>query len=129
MKIFFNLKPPNGSYGGGAFFVKDLMEYFIEKKYKITFKLENDIDYIIMIDPRKGKLKKYGLDEIVNYKQNVNKNVKIIYPVNECDSKRLKSINIEPKILKAITQIDIPIFISHWLYDYYHSKYNLNSKK
>ena len=96
MKIFFNLNHQMVVMEE-VLFCQRFDGIFYRKKYKITFKLENDIDYIIMIDPRKGKLKKYGLDEIVNYKQNVNKNVKIIYPVNECDSKRLKSINIEPK--------------------------------
>ena len=37
-----------------------------------------------MIDPRKGNYKKFGINELINYKKNVNNNVTIIYPVNEC---------------------------------------------
>ena len=129
MKVFFNLKPPNGSYGGGSFFVKDLEEFFITKNIKITYELENDIDFIIMIDPRKGKCKINGINEILNYKKNINNNVKIIYPVNECDIKREKSINIEPKIIYAIKNVDIPLFISNWLFNYYNTKYFKNNLK
>ena len=82
-----------------------------------------------MIDPRKGPYKKYGLQDILNYKKNINNNVKIIYPVNECDIKRQKSINIEPKIINAISKVDIPVFISNWLYDYYINKYKIKLPK
>jgi len=129
MKIFFNLKPPDGSYGGGAFFVKDLAEYFSLNNWIITYNLDKDIDIIIMIDPRKGNYKKFGINELINYKKNINKNVNILYPVNECDIKRYNSINIEPKILYAINNVDIPVFISNWLYDYYNEKYELKIEK
>ena len=41
--IFFSLQPPSGSYGGGAFFVKDLANYFTNKGYEITFELKPNI--------------------------------------------------------------------------------------
>ena len=42
-----------------------------------------------MIDPRKDLNidKKYDIDTLLNYKRR-NREVKIIYPVNECDIKR-----------------------------------------
>ena len=126
MKVFFNLKPPNGSYGGGAFFVKNLSEFLITKNINITYKLnDNDIDIIIIIDPRKGKCKKYSINDIINYK-NKNPNVKIIHRINECDIKREKSINIEPKILSTMEKADHIIFVSNWLKEYYFNKYKLN---
>ena len=125
MKIFFNLKPPNGSYGGGAFFVKNLSEYLINNN-NITYKLnDNDIDIIIIIDPRKGKHKRYDMDEIMKYK-NINPKVKIIHRINECDIKREKSINIEPKILAVMKNADHIVFVSTWLKEYYFNKYKLN---
>jgi len=123
MKIFFNLKPPSGSYGGGSFFVKDLAEYLCGKGYIITYKLDKDIDIIMMIDPRKGRLKTYGVHELLSYKKDVNPTVKIIYPVNECDKKRARPKNIEKIILYSIKNVDCVVYISNWLRDYYHAKY------
>ena len=121
-KIFFSLNPPNTSYGGGAFFVTDL-KIELEKTFEITFKLEPNIDLIFIIDPRKGKFKKYSIDNFIEYKKN-NKNTKLLYVVNECDIKREKSINIEPIITKTIKNCDSVVFISEWLKNYFYKKYN-----
>ena len=61
MLVFFNLKPPceKISYGGGLFFVENLIDYLKSKKISVTFDLENDIDVIFIIDPRKGKFREY----------------------------------------------------------------------
>lgn len=122
----FNLKPPDGSYGGGAFFVKNMSNYLINKGYKIVYSLEKNIDLIFMIDPRKGDLKINDLDDILEYRKN-NINCKLIYRVNECDIKREKSINIEPLLVRAIKEADYVVFVSQWLMNYYINKYDFNS--
>ena len=130
MKIFFSLKPPKGSYGGGAFFVNNLVSYLKQQNINVTYNLENDINIIIIIDPRKGKNKKYSCEDIYNYKKK-NPNTLLIHRVNECDIKREKSIKIEPKILSVMKNVDYIIFVSNWLKNYYISKYKLelpNSK-
>lgn len=124
----FNLRPPEGSYGGGAFFVKNMVNFLYHKGHDIVYELEPDIDLIFMIDPRKGDLKVNGLDEILDYRKK-NPNCKIIYRVNECDIKREKSINLEPLLVKAITEADYVIFVSKWLMYYYIDKYEFNDEK
>ena len=57
VKIFFTFKPSKSNYGGGAFFVENLIKYLKNLNYKITYNLENDIDIIFITDPRKGKNK------------------------------------------------------------------------
>ena len=47
----FLLKPPDGSYGGGAF-VKNLSKFLIENGYQITYTL-SDIDIIFIIDRKR----------------------------------------------------------------------------
>lgn len=122
-KIFFSLRPPEGSYGGGAFFVKNMSKYLIEKNYQITYELEPGIDLIFMIDPRQGNYKKYGLREMLGYKKQ-NPKVKILYRVNECDIKRQHSIGLEGLIVTAISQMDYVVFVSAWLEQYYLKKYH-----
>ncbi len=127
MKILFTLKPPEGSGGGGCFFVKNLVNYFKKKKIEIVYTLQKNIDLIFIIDPRKNSTNNFHIDQIINYKKK-NPNTKIIHRVNECDIKRKKSINIEPLILKAMKNADHVVFVSDWLKNYYHTKYKLNLK-
>jgi hypothetical protein len=123
--IFFSLEPPSGSYGGGAFFVKNMVKYLQEKGYNITFQLQPNIDLLFIIDPRKDRYNHYSIDQIIQYKQYF-PNVKIIHRVNECDIKREVSINLEPLLLKTMQIADHVVFISKWLKDYFINKYNLN---
>ena len=66
--IFFSLEPPSGSYGGGAFFVKNMIKYLQKNGFNITFRLIPDIDLIFVIDPRKDRYNHYSIEEIMQYK-------------------------------------------------------------
>lgn len=127
IKIFFSLKPPGGSYGGGAIFVKNLTELLENKNYNITYNLEPDINIIFIIDPRKSNYNRYSIYEILSYKK-LNPHVKLIHRVNECDIKRETSLNIEPLLIETIKNADHVIFVSKWLKDYFINKYNLQIK-
>lgn len=126
-KIMFNLRPPQGSFGGGSFFVKNMVKYLENKNFKVVYSLEPNIDLIFMVDPRSGDYKAGGIDTIMNY-ISVYPNCKLLYAVNECDIKRKVSINIEPVIIKSIILANHNIFISQWLKDYYLNKYNNDEK-
>lgn len=121
-KIMFNLKPPSGSYGGGAFFVKNMSNFLKNKGYSVVYTLEPNIDLIFMIDPRKGENKINDINDVLNYKK-INPNCKIIYRVNECDIKREVSINIDPLLVNTIKQVDYVVYITEWLKNYFHSQY------
>ena len=121
-KIMFNLRPPEGSFGGGAFFVKNMVKFLEDKGYKIVYSLEPNIDLIFMIDPRKDEYKVNGLDDIMRYRKN-NQKCRVLYRVNECDIKREKSINIDPLIVKTIKSVDCVVYITKWLKKYFQDKY------
>ena len=123
--ILFTLKPLNESFGGGNFFVKNLSDYLKSKKYNIVYELQQNIDIIFIIDPRKNKSNNFKYQEIIEYKKN-NPKVKIIHRVNENDMKREKSINIEPLLIETMKIADLVVFVSKWMQDYYIKKYNLN---
>ena len=48
--------------------------------------------------------------------------------MNECGIKRDKSINIEPLLVNTMLVVDIVIFVSKWLQDYYINKYSIKLK-
>ena len=127
MKVFFSLRPPNHSFGGGAFFVKNIINYLKNKNIKTTFELEPNIDLLFIIDPRKSNpnYKKYSVLELIEYKKK-NPKTKIIYRVNECDIKREVSANIEPLLIETMKIADYVVFVSKWLQKYFIKKYKLN---
>lgn len=129
--IFINLKPnkESSSNGGGNYFVMNLDKYLSQNNFKVVYELQENIDLIFMIDPRKNTAfnKNYGLEDIMDYKSKHPK-VKIIYRVNENDIKREKSINIEPILVETMKSVDYVVFVSEWLKNYFIDKYKLSIK-
>ena len=127
--IFFTFEPKGGSFGGGAFFVTNMISYLKLRGHKITFTLTKGIDIIFITDPRKGKKdssKKYSIDDIIQYKKR-NPKVKILHRINECESKREKSIGIDQLLLKTMKFADRIVFITQWLQDYFVDKYQIST--
>lgn len=127
MKICFTYKPISGSYGGGNFFVQNMVKYLAQKDIQCVYKLEDDINIIFVIDPR-GSDRKISLNEVIKFK-NKHPNIKIIHRVNECDIKRQKSINIEKLLLEVFKIADYIVFVSEWLMNYYVNKYDILKDK
>jgi len=123
--VFFTLRPPVGSYGGGAFFVKNMSKFLTQNGFRVVYDLIPNIDILFIIDPRRDKYNRYSIDDIIKYKWK-NPNVKIIHRVNECDIKRKVHIGIENLILRAMITSDMVVFVSNWLKEYYITKYRFN---
>ena len=85
----------------------------------------NDIDLIMVIDPRLLRFNRYDTRAILEYKRQ-HTNVKIIHRVNECDIKRVNSINIEAKLLEVFQFADRIVFVSKWLMNYFIKKHMIN---
>jgi hypothetical protein len=127
MKIFINYKPKNVPYGGGNIFSINFINYLKSINNEVVYEFENDIDIFFIIDPFKGKFKKYGLGEIVEYKKNNNHKGKIVIRINDCDKTRpnvTKERSREIKILQHYKNINYFIFNSKFIQEYYMNKYN-----
>lgn len=116
-KILINRKIVIGPWGGGNNFVKSFHDALIDEGHHIVYDLShNDIDLIVMIDPRYDDLG-ISINEIFAYKQK-NPRVKILHRVNECDAR--KNTNDVDKLLMASNVIaDETVFISEWLQSYF----------
>jgi hypothetical protein len=69
LNLFINFQPENIAYGGGNVFSLNLINYLKAKDINVTYELNSNIDIFFIIDPHKGPYKKYGLDDVVNYKK------------------------------------------------------------
>lgn len=125
-KILINRQIVQGPWGGGNNFVKSLYEILISDDHTIVNSLDdNDIDLIVMIDPRYDEFG-ISINEIFAYKLR-NPKVKILHRINECDAR--KNTNDIDNLLLASNQIvDETVFISEWLKNYFTAKgFNKNS--
>ena len=119
----------DGPWGGGNLFAKNLWEFLEEKNFIVVNNLDDsDIDIILLTEPR---LESYSSSissiEAKLYKKFINKNVKIIHRINECDER--KNTNYVNKRISKINKVaDHTVFVSEWLMNIY-TKYGLNTKE
>jgi glycosyltransferase involved in cell wall biosynthesis len=117
MKISFGTEIITGPWGGGNLFLINLKKYLTSKRHQVVFGLDDkDIDIILFTDPRtgKGSTSLISSKDIKNYKRHINKNVKVVQRINECDErKNTKKIN--KLYLKSSEVADHVVFVSEWL--------------
>ena len=121
MKISIGSKIVEGPWGGGNLFVKNLSQYLIGNGHKVIYDLsEPDIDLILLTDPRSRKESSSSFNhiEINRYKEHVNRNVKVIQRINECDERK-DTENINEFYLEASNSADHVVFVSSWLENIY----------
>ena len=74
MKVYFSYKPITTSFGGGNQFVSNLTNYLQNKGWEIVYGLNHDnIDVIVIIDPRKKKKRNLTYPKYINIKENIHK--------------------------------------------------------
>ena len=125
-KILMNRKPINGPWGGGNLFVRAISENAKQYGCEIVYRIEKDIDAILMIDPRYDDLG-ISANEIKSYKIE-NPKVKVVHRVNECDARKATS-DMDAMLSSCSYFTDATVFVSRWIKDYFTSKNsNIRSK-
>ena len=134
--LFINFKPDNNQpYGGGNITTYYIEKYFENtyKNFKIIYNLKSNekISIYLVIDPFKdNKFKKYGLEDIIEHRNNNNKFGKIIVRVNDCDITRptiSPERSREKAIIKNIHEINHFIFNSNFIKNYYKKICNIKN--
>lgn len=112
------MKPVKGPWGGSNVFVWQFANALKQHGFQVRFDLEQNVDVILIIDPRVDLLSKaFGMQEIIAYKKK-NPDVKIIHRINECDQR--KNTNFMDDLLREANSFaDYTVFISEWLRDYF----------
>ena len=123
MKVAIGSQVFDGSWGGGNLFVKNLKNFLLENNTKVVHYLEDpDIDIILITEPRIESLTStISLFEARLYKSLVNKNVKLIHRINECDERKDTNY-VNKKMMKVSQYSDFTIFVSSWISDLYKKK-------
>lgn len=118
----------DGPWGGGNQFGKSLTKYLTEHGHLVIDHLnDNDIDIILLTDPRK-ELQSCAFNHIdINRYKKKNPNSIIIHRVNECDERK-GTFGVNKKIIEANKCADYTVFVSSWLAElFFH--HGIQSKK
>ena len=121
MKISIGSKVIDGPWGGGNLFVKNLTNYLEANGHTVIYDLaEKDIDLILLTDPRSRKESSSTFNhiDIAKYKKYINKSVKVVQRINECDERK-GTTNINKYYLEASNAVDKVVFVSSWLKNIY----------
>ncbi len=108
-----------GPWGGGNQFLSSFKTHLESKGAKVFFRLEDDLDVIILFNPRRESGTFHHKD-VKRYKKRFPK-ARVIHRINETD-KAKNTRFIDRLRLEANKVADAVIFISEWVRDYYISK-------
>jgi len=120
MKIAFNRAPRRSPWGGGAHFATTFADYLTARGHEVVHRLEDDIDVIVMLDPRQeeGGFDVYDID---SYKWNFPV-TQVIHRVNDTGKTRGGDV-LDNIIINANRMVaDATVFISKWVADYFVTK-------
>lgn len=118
MKICIGYKIVSGPWGGGNSFFSSLTKELTRAGHTVVTDLDsNDIDVIIITDPRYGRRNRsipFSYQTARRYARKVNTNCIIIHRINECDErKNTRHMNRELKKCNEVA--DHTVFVGSWL--------------
>jgi hypothetical protein len=123
LKICLNNPLKTTAWGGSAPFINNLTNFLTKKGHTVVFKLEKNIDLIIIISNMKYEYKS-KIVPFLKYKKK-NPNAKILHRINDCD-KRKNTREVDKIIFKINKKSDKTVFISEWLVEYFIEKGFIN---
>jgi glycosyltransferase involved in cell wall biosynthesis len=116
-RIAFNMRPLDHAWGGGNWWLKQVVRHLRTTGYDIRFDLNAPADCIVVVDPRVEGNVTFGYEAIVAHKQR-HPATRCLHRINECDLR--KGTNEIDALLAQVNQVaDYSVFISQWLLDYH----------
>jgi hypothetical protein len=117
LKIAFNKTIVDLPYGGCNHFLKMLRDYLLKNNCKFTD--HQSADVLIMTGTREYNTL-YWIDDVKKLKEK-NKNVKLIYRVNDSDLPR-ETDHMDNNVKQIFEYTDMVVFVSEWCRDYFINK-------
>ncbi|RCK30581.1 glycosyltransferase family 1 protein [Thalassospira lucentensis] len=118
VKICIGYKVVSGPWGGGNSFFSSLTRELSKAGHIVVNNLnDNDIDVIVITDPRYGRRNKsipFSYRAAWLYTREINRNCLIVHRINECDER--KNTRHMNQLLKKCNQAaDYTVFVGSWL--------------
>ena len=116
-RIAFNMRPVDAPWGGGNWFLRQLVDHLERSGYEVRFDLDADVDCIVALDPRAGGNVTFAAAEIVAYRSR-RSGVRCLHRVNENDAHRGGG-TLDAALAELNAAADHTVFVSKWLHDYH----------
>ena len=131
MKVFFNRKIRRSAWGGGSHFATGFFDFLVSKGVQCTNQYDNDVDVILMFDPRDEE-GFADVNTLIQYKQFLRDrglSTKVIHRINDSDVPRGTNFLVDLNIRSNSAIADKTVFISEWIRDHYSEKgFNRDSR-
>lgn len=116
MKISIGTNIKDGPWGGGNLFAINLKKYLIDKNHSVIHHLlDDDIDVILMTEPRKTSESSAFTDkDIKKYIKYTNPESLVVHRINECDERKQTNY-VNQLLIKANKVAHYTVFVSKWL--------------
>lgn len=120
-RVAFNMRAVAGPWGGSSGFVSQLSAHLLRRGYQVCFDLSDEVDVIILVDPRMGGNVRFGVQQIIDYRRRYPQ-VRVLHRINECDQR--KNTDFMDDLLREMNALaDYTVFISEWLRDYHAARW------
>jgi glycosyltransferase involved in cell wall biosynthesis len=121
-RVAINIRPTRGPWGGSSVFVAQFSRWLRRMGYRVTYRLDGDVDLIVVVDPREDLASTtFGMEAIRRYRE-THPFVRTLHRVNECDQR--KGSGFMDRILAQANAVcDWTVFISEWLRDYHAARW------
>jgi glycosyltransferase involved in cell wall biosynthesis len=116
-RIAFNMSPVERPWGGGNWWLTQIVRRLRANGYHVRFDLDGAVDCIVVVDPRVGDNVGFGADEIEAYRE-LHPGARCLHRINECDLRKGTN-EIDALLAEANRVADHTVFISAWLRDYH----------
>lgn len=116
-RIAFNMRPVERPWGGGNWFLRQLVAHLTRSGYAVQFELTDDVDCIVALDPRTGDTVPFAAAEIRRHKE-AHPDTLCLHRVNENDAHRLED-GMDHALAELNAVADQTVFVSRWLRDYH----------
>ena len=118
MKVSIGTNIKEGPWGGGNLFAINLKDYLLNMGYQVTTNLfENDIDIILITEPRKtSESSSYTHIDVKRYLKYVNYDAIVVHRLNECDERKNTNF-VNDYLIEANKISDQSVYVSNWLKD------------
>lgn len=116
MKISIGTNIKNGPWGGGNLFAINLRNYLLKEKHQVVMNLlDDDIDVILLTEPRKtSESSAFTHIDVERYRRYINPNVVVVHRINECDERK-NTDYVNQYLVEANKVSNYTIFVSTWL--------------
>ena len=116
-RVALNMRPAGTAWGGGSQWVAQMVRHLADRRYTVGFELREDVDCIVLVDPRPGPFVSFGPDDIARHRAR-RPGTFCLHRVNENDARK-GTDGMDRLLADANRVADETVFVSRWLRDYH----------